>query len=174
MIFELKTRAPVLEEIVTLWVFAASLFRKWILKARPAATLRVACTNIVSFASSARVTKAGVARGVGVGDGFAVAVGFGVGDAAGFEDADAAEVGVGEMAALGSTGELAGGLEATGAADAVGEVTADAVGDGATTLGAAAMGVSALEELDGDPAHAATSKAMAIRQETRMTGTAAL
>jgi hypothetical protein len=144
MIFGLKTRAPVVDVMVTLCVFAASLFRKAILNGRPAETLRAVGRNIVSFASSARVSNAGVARGVGVGFGVGfgpgVGVGFGFGVARGVGVTAGVDAGLGERRALGEA--LAVATVDADAADvsvADGTVLGVTEADGATDPGSGEM-----------------------------------
>lgn len=178
MIGNSDRNAPALDVIVTLCVFAASLFKNAILKARPAGTLRVAGENVESFASSARISGAGVGRGVGLGVGagvgLGVGVGFGVGDTAGFGVGDAFGVGVDEMLTLGAACELADGVELTGAPEAVGDAAADAVGAAVASLGTAATGDPTVAELGADPPQAATSRPAAISLGSRVRSTAAL
>lgn len=186
MIGNSDRNAPALDVIVTLCVFAASLFKNAILKARPAGTLRVAGENVESFASSARISGAGVGRGVGLGVGLGVGagvglgvgVGFGMGDTAGFGvgvgESVSTGVGVGSMLTLGSACEVADGVELTGVLDPVGDAAADAVGAAVASLGTAATGDAGVAGLEADPPQAATSRPAAISPGSRVRSTAAL
>jgi hypothetical protein len=194
MIFPDTIDAPALDVITTLCGMSASRFEKAILNALPAGTLRVAGENAKSFASSARISGAGVGRGVGLGVGFgrgvglgvgfglgvgagvglAVGFGFGVGDAAAFGVGDACGVGVGEMLTLGSACEPVDGVELATVLDPVGDTAADAVGAGVASLGAAATAELLTTGLAGDAPQAATNRANAINRGSRASGTAAL
>jgi hypothetical protein len=181
MIFPFRINAPPLDMIVTLCVFAASLFRNAILKGWPTGTLRVAGEKARSFATSARTTGAAVGRGVTLGVGFGLAVGRTVGLAVGAAVGGVIgpEVGVALGAGCGVTD--GGGVEA-GVGAAVGDVEAGA--DGVTLDEALGGGVPG-DAVDaptprepgavaGGAAQAQRATMTAISESAREAGTAAL